>query len=122
MDISAISSISASPGAAALAAVTGSAPASAPGGGNGSTVTAAQRQKAAAQFEAILVRQMLSKSVGSMMGGSGHTAGLMYGDLMTDVLAQKLTQGQGLGLGKMIARQLGPVGAKAPVAAAKPSQ
>jgi peptidoglycan hydrolase FlgJ len=70
--------------------------------------TAAQRKKAAAQFEAILVRQMLSKSVGSMMGGEGKTAGMMYGDLMTDILAQKLTAGAGLGLGKMIETQLTP--------------
>ena len=113
MDISPISSISAGPGAAALASVAGSA---APSKGAYNTpVTAAQRQKAAAQFEAILVRQMLGKSVGAMMGGTGHTAGLMYGDLMTDVLAQKLTQGQGLGLGKMIARQMGGPAAAKPV-------
>jgi flagellar protein FlgJ len=70
--------------------------------------TPAQRKKAAAQFEAILVRQMLSDSVGSMLGGSGKTAGNMYGDMLTDVLATKLTAGQGLGLGKMIETQLTP--------------
>ena len=114
MDISAISSVASSPGAAALSAVTGSS--STVKGSYSDPVTAAQRQKAAAQFEAILVRQMLSKSVGSMMGGEGHTAGLMYGDLMTNTLAQNLTAGKGLGLGKIIETQLAP---RAAAAAAK---
>jgi flagellar protein FlgJ len=101
MDIASITSLSGTP-AAALAALT-------PAGGAGPTSsTAAQRKKAAAQFEAIMVRQLLSKSVGSMLGGSGHTTGLIYGDMMTDVLAQKLTEGQGLGLGRMIERQISP--------------
>lgn len=101
MDIASITSLSGSP-AAALAALT-------PAGGASPTAsTAAQRKKAAAQFEAIMVRQLLSKSVGSMMGGSGHTTGLIYGDMMTDVLAQKLTEGQGLGLGRLIEQQISP--------------
>jgi flagellar protein FlgJ len=107
MDISAITGPSNS-AASALAALVPAAPASAPGSSPNTPVTVAQRHKAAQQFEAILVRQMLSQSVGSMMGGTGHTAGLMYGDLMTDVLAQNLTQGKGLGLGKMIETQLTP--------------
>lgn len=105
MDISAITGPSNS-AASALASLVPVA--SAPGGTPNAPVTAAQRHKAAQQFEAILVRQMLSKSVGSMLGGEGHTAGLMYGDLMTDVLAQNLTQGKGLGLGKIIETQLTP--------------
>jgi len=68
---------------------------------------AAQRKKVANQFEAILVRQMLSKSVGSMLGGD-DVAGSVYGDMMTDALAQNLTAGQGLGLGRMIEQQLAP--------------
>ena len=74
---------------------------------------AAQRKKVANQFEAILVRQMLSKSVGSMLGGD-DVAGSVYGDMMTDALAQNLTAGQGLGLGRMIEQQLAP---RAPVVA-----
>jgi Rod binding domain-containing protein len=70
---------------------------------------AAQRRKVAGQFEAILVRQLLSKSVGSMLGGD-DVAGSVYGDMMTDVLAQNLTAGQGLGLGRMIEQQLTPRG------------
>jgi peptidoglycan hydrolase FlgJ len=103
MDIAAITSLSGSP-AAALAALTPAGGASA----KASASTEAQRKKAAAQFEAIMVRQLLSKSVGSMLGGSGHTTGLIYGDMITDVLAQKLTEGQGLGLGRMIEKQISP--------------
>ena len=74
---------------------------------SGTADTAAQRKKAAGQFEAILVRQMLSKSVGSMFGGDS-VAGSVYGDMMTDALAQNLTAGPGLGLGRMIEQQLTP--------------
>jgi Rod binding domain-containing protein len=119
MNVAAVTA-SSSPAAAALAAaVPPASPGADPSGGQ---VTAAQRHKAAQQFEAILVRQLLSQSVGSMMGGTGHTAGLMYGDLMTDVLAQNLTSGKGLGLGSMIETQLTPRSAQATHAAAPPVQ
>jgi flagellar protein FlgJ len=114
MNIEALTSLSNSP-AAALSSV-GSAQPGAAGSARTAATTDAQRKKAAAQFEAILVRQLLSQSVGSMMGGTGHTSGMIYGDMMTDVLAQKLTAGQGLGLGRMIEKQLAPA---APHAAAK---
>jgi flagellar protein FlgJ len=87
---------------------------------------AAQRHKVAGQFEAILVRQMLSKSVGSMMG-NGDAASSVYGDMMTDVLAQNLTAGPGLGLGRMLEQELTPqpshaaAAAKSTAAAAKPA-
>ncbi|MEI7551978.1 MAG: hypothetical protein WCL24_06570 [Verrucomicrobiota bacterium] len=77
----------------------------------------AQRRKVAGQFEAILVRQLLSRSVGSMLGGE-NVAGSVYGDLMTDALAQNLTAGPGLGLGRMIEQQLTPHG---PAVAARPT-
>jgi Rod binding domain-containing protein len=115
MNVSAVTSSNSA--AAALAALVPSGPTAVPGGSNSGPTTPAQRKKAAAQFEAILVRQMLSSSVGSMMGGEGKTAGMMYGDLMTDVLAQKLTAGQGLGLGKMIETQLTPHAPKTQAAA-----
>jgi peptidoglycan hydrolase FlgJ len=95
MNVAAITSVSTSP-------VSGSSASTTP--------TVAQCKKAAAQFEAIFVRQLLGQSVGSMMGGTGHASGLMYGDMMTDVLAQKLTAGQGLGLSRMIEKQLTPRG------------
>jgi peptidoglycan hydrolase FlgJ len=107
MNISSITSTSPSPAAAALGALAPTGPAASQAVGSDGA-TPAQRKKAAAQFEAILVRQMLSQSVGSMLGGEGKTAGSMYGDMLTDVLAQKLTAGQGLGLGKMIETQLTP--------------
>jgi Rod binding domain-containing protein len=75
--------------------------------------TDADRKRVSAQFEAILVRQLLGKSVSSMVGGSGDVAGSVYGDLMTDMLAQKLTAGQGLGLGRFIEKQLTPRGTPA---------
>jgi Rod binding domain-containing protein len=71
------------------------------------------RKKVAAQFEAVLVRQLLSKSVGGMLGGSDNVAGTVYGDMMTDALAQKLTAGTGLGLGRFIEKQLTPRGVPA---------
>ena len=70
----------------------------------------AQRKQVSQQFEAILVRQFLSKSVGSMMGSDGDVSGSVYGDMMTDVLAQKLTAGNGFGFGRLIEKQLTPRG------------
>ncbi len=69
---------------------------------------AEQRAGVASQFEAILVRQMLSKTMTSMMGSGDGAAGNVYGDLITDTLAQSLTAGQGLGLSRMIEQQLTP--------------
>jgi len=73
---------------------------------------AEQRAAVASQFEAVLVRQLLGKTMTSMLGsGSGDsTAGSVYGDMITDTLAQQLTAGRGLGLGRMIEQQLTPRG------------
>ena len=71
---------------------------------------AEQRAAVAQQFEAILVRQMLGKTMTSMMGSKESAAGSVYGDLITDTLAQSLTAGQGLGLSRMIEQQLTPRG------------
>ncbi len=76
----------------------------------------AERKQVAAQFEAILVRQLLGQSLGSMMGGASGPGGNIYGYMLTDVLAQKLTAGQGLGLGRLIEKQLTPRGTFAPPA------
>jgi len=78
---------------------------------------AAERKKVGEQFEAIIVRQLLGKSIGSMLGGGESTAGSVYGDMMTDVFAQKLTTGPGLGLGRMISAQLTPRAEKLAAAA-----
>lgn len=103
MNVSAISALSGVGQPAATADAAARTPA---------TAEAAQRKQVAGQFEAILVRQLLGKSVGSMLGGDAGVSGTVYGDMMTDVLAQKLTAGGGLGLAKMIEHQLTPRGAK----------
>jgi Rod binding domain-containing protein len=73
-----------------------------------------QRKVVAGQFEAILLRQFLSQSVGSMMGGGDTAQNNVYGYMLTDALSQKLAAAGGMGLAKVIAQQLEPVGGKAP--------
>jgi flagellar protein FlgJ len=68
---------------------------------------AEQRAAVGSQFEAILLRQFLQESLGSMMGGTG---GNLYGFMLTDSLAQKLSEGGGMGLAPIIAQQLTPRG------------
>lgn len=74
---------------------------------------AQQRVAVATQFEAILVRQLLGKTLTSMVGREG-TATSVYGDLLTDTVAQQLTAGNGLGLSGMIEKQLTPRAAVKP--------
>ncbi|PTX90925.1 rod-binding protein [Opitutus sp. ER46] len=69
---------------------------------------AEQRAAVAAQFEAVLVRQMLGKTMTSMLGNAGGSASSVYGDLLTDTMAQKLTSGAGMGLAAVIEKQLTP--------------
>jgi peptidoglycan hydrolase FlgJ len=68
-------------------------------------------KKAAKQFEAILVRQLLAPAIEPMMkgsfGGSGAGAGV-YGYMLTDVLANSVSQGGGLGLAAILESQLSP--------------
>ena len=69
----------------------------------------AEQAKAASQFEAIIIRQMLQDSVGKIMQpGSGDQGGGIYGYMLTDMLASKIAEGGGLGLGKIISSQLTP--------------
>lgn len=69
------------------------------------------RAAVASQFEAIILRQLLQESIGSMMGGKeGGTAGNVYGYMLTDSFAQKLSAGNGLGLAPLLAKQLAPRG------------
>lgn len=80
---------------------------------------AEQRAAVASQFEAIFVRQLLGKTMTSMLGAEG-AATSVYGDLLTDTFAQQLTAGSGLGLARMIEQQLTPRhAAAAPAAPAK---
>jgi flagellar protein FlgJ len=76
---------------------------------------AAQQVRAAAgQFEAIIVRQLLQESVGKLMQTEGgESGGGVYGFMLTDMLASKIAEGGGLGLGPIISRQLTPAGSAA---------
>ncbi len=68
-----------------------------------------QAKAVAGQFEAILLRQFLQESVGNLMGGDkGGPSGNIYGYLLTDVLSSRLAEGGGLGLGRMMEKQLTP--------------
>ena len=75
----------------------------------------AQRSAVAQQFEAVLIRQLLGKTMSSMLGGKeGGVAGSVYGDMLTDTMATQLTSGPGLGFGRFIERQLTPRGEEMP--------
>lgn len=65
-----------------------------------------QAKQVAQQFEAILVRQLLAPTMSSMLSSEGGAAANVYGDLMTDTFAQQLTAGSGMGLSRVLARQL----------------
>lgn len=72
---------------------------------------AEQIKAAAGQFEAIILRQLLQESMGKLAGDGGP--GNVYGFMLTDVLANKLSEGGGLGLGSILEQQLAPRTAKA---------
>lgn len=81
---------------------------------------AEQRKAVAAQFEAVLVRQLLGKTMTSMLGGEGGgVSGSIFGDMMAETMANQLTSGPGLGLGRMLERQLTPRQATPAAAAAE---
>lgn len=70
-------------------------------------------QAAAEQFEAILVRQLLGdalKTMGSGVDGAQAPGSDVYQYLVTDVVAQSVAQGGGLGIAKMLVAQLTPKG------------
>jgi Rod binding domain-containing protein len=72
---------------------------------------AEQRAAVAAQFESILVRQLLGDTMTKMMGGgTGGVSGSIYGDMLADTLSQQLSAGQGIGLGRFLEQQLTPRG------------
>ncbi|MBL9205553.1 MAG: rod-binding protein [Opitutaceae bacterium] len=131
MSISAISSASAQPAwAKAIDAPLGLA--SATRSVAGRVATPADVKKAASQFEAIILRQLLTPAIEPIMsgglGGAGGSGGGVYGYMLTDVLATSLSQGGGLGLAQMLSRQLTPpgkglptAGDETPVPAANPS-
>lgn len=66
----------------------------------------AQAKIVSQQFESILLRQFLDKSVGSMMGsGAGSD---VYGYMLTDALSQSIVKGGGLGMASVLQKQLMP--------------
>ena len=71
-------------------------------------------KKAASQFEAIILRQLLAPSIEPVMsgglGGGESSGGSIYGYMLTDTLANSMAQGGGLGLGHIIEKQLTPGG------------
>ncbi|MBX7122545.1 MAG: rod-binding protein [Opitutaceae bacterium] len=72
-------------------------------------------KRAASQFEAIILRQLLAPTIEPLMSGGLGGAGAgggggVYGYMLTDVLADSLSKGGGLGLSKMLTRQLTPRG------------
>lgn len=81
-------------------------------------------KKAAAQFEAIIMRQLLAPSIEPIMagglGGAGSAGGSMYGYLLTDTLADNLAQGGGLGLARMLEKQFSFNAPSAALTAQKP--
>lgn len=125
MNVSAIDSSA----SARIAAMYASGPLSA-AGGSGSTPTLdkttsskdpAAIKKAVQQFEAIILRQLLEPSIQPVMsgglGGAEGAGGGIYGYMLTDALAGSMAQGGGLGLARVLERQLAPAGAAAPEAA-----
>ncbi|HOF10246.1 MAG TPA: flagellar biosynthesis protein FlgJ [Opitutaceae bacterium] len=75
--------------------------------------TSKQIHAAAQQFEALILRQLLEPAMEPLMsGGLGgeQGGGGVYGYLATDVMANSLSQGGGLGLSKILEKQLTPKG------------
>ncbi len=93
-----------------------SAPAGMPSArGTPAQPTPADVKKVAGQFEAIMLRQLLGPSIEPMMSGglggsgsSGGSGGGVYGYMLTDVLCTSLGASGGLGLGRMLEKQLMP--------------
>jgi flagellar protein FlgJ len=117
MNVAALNALSPSSPDHARAARAAAAPRSQPltGAALRNAPEAVQRAEVSAQFEAILLRQMLAPTMTSMLGSESGAAASVYGDMLTDTLAQQLSRGGGLGLAQMMAQQLAP---RTPVAPA----
>lgn len=130
MTVSAIDSSSTARLAAMYASGASAAPAGSPGLSDPAAKAASGRdpaaiKKAASQFEAIILRQLLEPSMSSIMsGGLGASeegaggGGNVYGYMLTDALAGNLAQSGGLGLAGILEKQLTPSGSAASNAAA----
>jgi Rod binding domain-containing protein len=92
-------------------------------GGSTALSPASNPQEVSRQFEAILMRQMLSESMKSFV--EQGQAGQVYGYFITDALAETLTKAGGLGIRSVIEAQLrqdGPVRPEPPAPAAPPQK
>lgn len=116
MNISAISSANS---AASLASLQSMRAELSEKGGNPSAPSGSGRdvssiKKAASQFEAIILRQLLEPTIEPIMngglGGQQSAGGGIYGYMLTDTLAGSLAKGGGFGLGAMLEKQLTPRG------------
>lgn len=87
--------------------------------GSANLSNASNPQEVARQFEAILLRQMLSESMKSFLeqGQSGQ----VYGYFVTDALADTMTKGGGLGIRSVIEAQLRQDPVKRPEPQAPPT-
>jgi peptidoglycan hydrolase FlgJ len=67
---------------------------------------AARLQKAAQQFEAIFIRQMLTtlEKTARISGSSQGTGASMYGSMVVNVMADAIAAAGGVGLGSALAR------------------
>lgn len=85
--------------------------------------TPEQIKKAASQFEAIILRQLLAPTIepvmSGSMGGGQSSGGGVYGYMLTDVLANSLAQGGGLGWGRMLEKQLSSHPSRADITSSK---
>ncbi len=113
MDLAAISSPTAPAQQIALSKIEHSRASKLTGAALRTASEAEQRAAVGAQFEAIFVRQLLGKTMASMVSSGDSTAGGVYGDLVTDTLAKSLSAGSGLGIGRLIEQQLAPRGVRA---------
>ncbi len=109
MSTSATSAIASSPSAATALA---DASAVAQTRANG-TPSREEVRKVAQQFEAIIIRQLLTPAIepvmnGSLGGAAGGGGGGVYGYMLTDALATNLSQGSGMGLAPLLEKQLSP--------------
>ena len=119
MNVSAINSSSAAANIAAMQAFRAENTQASSGVNTSKSTSSSSRdpasiKKAASQFEAIILRQLLAPSMESIMsgnlGGAQGSGGSMYGYMLTDTMAGSLAQGGGLGLARMIEKQLTPRG------------
>jgi peptidoglycan hydrolase FlgJ len=76
----------------------------------GSAPTPAEVQKSAEQFEAVIVRQLIAPAIDPLFAGEGMNGGGIYGYMLTSTLADKITDGGGLGFAQMLSREFTAAG------------